>query len=185
VTTWQRDLPGEGAKVLITTNRLALRPLDVADRSIYVALYTNADVMRHIGVPLDPHKASVSFDKACALQVEQLGFPSRWILRRTGAREAAGLMGVFKDPHGESAEVGVMLLPDAQGQGLAAEAIRAMASHAFGEGWVRSLWARHSPANAAMQAVLESLTFHAESGLQAERRWRLTQHEREHDRCGP
>ena len=161
----------------ITSPRLLLRPLAVGDRDLYVRLYSDPVVMRHIARPRSVAEADASFGRACALQHalphDRPAFPPRWIveLRETG--QGIGLLGLIADAGSGSAETGVMLLPEAQRRGLAAEAMGALAEAAFGRGWVGALWARHAPANQAMARVLAGLGFEAEAAGEGDCRWRL------------
>jgi ribosomal-protein-alanine N-acetyltransferase len=159
--------------VLISTHSLVLRPLDQSDRDVYVQLYTDATVMRYIGVSLKAEVASASFDKALALQDSQSVLAPRWVLLDAGIDQKCGLLGLFADHDGRAAEIGLMLLPSAQGRGLAGDAIGAMVAQVFAKIWVRSVWARHAPGNHAMAAVLRSRGFHMEAETEAECRWRL------------
>ena len=104
--------------MLVVTDSLVLRPLDRTDRALYIQLYTDAAVMRYIGACLKTEVASASFDKALALQGSQRVFAPRWVLLDTGTNQRCGLLGLFAD--GPAAELGLMLLPSAQGRGLGA-----------------------------------------------------------------
>lgn len=173
------------APLEIMSQRLLLRPMVAGDRDLYVRLYSDPMVMRHIATPRSVTEADASFDRACALQHDlqqsqhqdlqhdQPAFPPRWIaeLRETG--QGIGLLCLIADTGSSTAETGVMLLPEAQRRGLAAEALATLVRAAFERGWA-AMWARHAPANQAMARVLAGLGFEAEAfGDDGDCRWRL------------
>lgn len=157
----------------IASPRLLLRPLAAADRGLYVRLYSDPAVMRHVAEPRPRAEVAAGFPGVLDLQHGETAFPPRWIaaLRRTG--KGVGLLGLVPDPGSDSAEAGIMLLPEAQRRGLAAEALAALAGAAFERGWARSLWARHAPANQAMARVLAGLGFEPDEVGDGDCRWRL------------
>ena len=159
----------------IDTPRLHLRPLAERDGALYCSLYTDPEVMRYIAAPLSPEAAQRSFVAACRLQWPH---PQRWVISERGAGGAIGLLSMSVD--GEAAEVGVMLLAEAQGQGYAAEAIAALADVVFdGSGPDRReilrLWVRHAPGNRPMSEVMHRLGFQREDMPPMDQlRWQLT-----------
>ena len=159
----------------IMSPRLRLRPLATGDRGLYARLYADPTVMRHIARPRPPAEVDAGFRLALDLQGSQAKFPGRWIadLRETG--QGIGLLGLIADSGSDTAETGIMLLPEAQRRGLAAEALAVLAGTAFGRGWVRALWARHASTNQAIARVLAGLGFEAEAvgDGDGDCRWRL------------
>ena len=171
------------------TSRLHLRPLADRDGALYCSLYTDPEVMRHIAVPMTLEAAQRSFRAACRLQSPD---PQRWIISERDAGGGIGLMGLFAD--GDTAEIGVMLLPGKQGQGFSAEAIAGMANRVFGtmasdRSGLQRLWARHAPANRPMSKVMQWAGFQRQDGpgtTPAQVRWQLTRdrwqaHRERHD----
>lgn len=157
------------------TPRLHLRPLDERDEALYCALYTSPELMRHIAAPMTLEAAQRSFRVACKQQSPE---KQRWIIHARTAQgvsaEVAGLLGLFFD--GDSAEIGVMLWPQWQGRGHAAEVILAMAGRAFAMDDVGSLWTRHASDNARATGLMYKLGFRPDSVLAdqpAQMRWRL------------
>jgi RimJ/RimL family protein N-acetyltransferase len=72
-----------------------------------------------------------------------------------------------------SAEVGVLLLPDAQGQGHATEAIAALADSVFAVPGLQKLWTRHASGHAAAVGLMRRLGFVAGPEAGAQSRWHL------------
>ena len=117
------------------TQRLHLRPLGEGDEALYCHLYTDPELMRHIGTPLSAEAARRSFGVACR-QARRDGAPAqRWVVAERGLPDGIGLLGLVPDEGvADTAEVGLMLLADRRQRGLAAEAIGAVADRVFDPG---------------------------------------------------
>jgi RimJ/RimL family protein N-acetyltransferase len=73
------------------------------------------------------------------------------------------------------AEVGVLLLPAAQGMGVASAAIAALADVVFTASPLETLWTRHGHAHAAAAALMRRVGFESvPCGVDGEGRWQLT-----------
>jgi RimJ/RimL family protein N-acetyltransferase/precorrin-6B methylase 1 len=145
----------------LTTARLSLRLLEPADAAFYTSLYTDPDVMRHIGAVLDPALAARSAQRAVSLNAEP-GWRRRfWVIRRPQASSPLGLLALSRVAgRPAEAEIGAMLLPHAQGCGHAAEAIRALVACAFGaDTGIERLRTRHHPGNAMATGLMRKLGF--------------------------
>lgn len=142
------------------TARLHLRSMAAGDAGFHRRLYADAEVMRHVGAPLSGDASRRAF----ALSLSQAhASPPRaryWIVRVSGTAEDCGLLALVddRDPPG-SAEAGMLLLPEAQGRGYAAEAIAALADHAFSGLAMQQLWTRHHRDNRAAVGLMQALDF--------------------------
>ena len=142
--------------------RLQMRPLAEGDDAIYLALYTDPDVMTHIAAPLVPDVARAGFERSCHLNAEPGGWVSRWAVLDRASGAALGLLAVLRDPGDPgTAEIGVMLLRVGQGRGLAREINAAVVELAFRDGgWgLTRLWARHARGNVAAANALAASGF--------------------------
>ena len=55
-----------------TTEQLLIRPLAAQDKMLYISLYTDAKIMRHIGKPLSKIAAEKAFNNTLkAMQTEK------------------------------------------------------------------------------------------------------------------
>ena len=155
------------------TARLAVRPLDGRDEALYCRLYTDPGIMRLIAPPMEPEAARRSFGTALRLNGEGV-WPQRWILAERGGDTEIGLLGLI--PHADDAaavEVGVMLVPEWQGRGIATEVIAAAAGRLFGlEPPIARLWTRHEASNALAIGLMRRLGFLRQDGEGW--RWALT-----------
>jgi RimJ/RimL family protein N-acetyltransferase len=155
---------------VIATSRLQLRPLGTGDAAFYRALYTDADLLRDIAPALDDAAAARSF--AAALRDAAAIAPGRrrWVIVE-GGRDV-GLLGLLGSD-GE-AEVGALVVAERQGSGIAAEAIAALARHAFADLGLSRLHTRHAPTNAAAAGLMRKLGFAALApGDDGQVRWQL------------
>lgn len=142
------------------TPRMHARPLGPGDEALYCALYTDPAVMALVGPALSPGDARRGFAVACRCNADDGPVGKRWAILDRGTGEAIGLLALVPDGSA-GAEFGVMLMPSAQGRGLARELNDAVVAMAFSpEGWgLRRLWARHAPGHAAAAAALAASGF--------------------------
>lgn len=139
----------------LATPRLGLRPLGAGDAAFYRALYTDAALLREVAPALDDAGAARSF--AAALRDASAIAPRRrrWVI--VEGPTDVGLLGLLGE--GDAAEVGAIVVADRQGRGIAAEAIAALARHAFADLGFERLHTRHAPANAAAAGLMRKLRF--------------------------
>lgn len=164
----QASVGGEvvpGLPCRFQTRRLDLRPLEDGDRPLYVALYTDAGVMRHVGAPLSPGAAGRSFERVQQQMRQRPPQAWYWVACLGGCGREAGLLALIFDAGRESAEFGMMMPAWAQGSGYATEAVGALVAHALGEGADRTgprlqrLHTRHVAGHPAGPRVMAKLGF--------------------------
>ena len=145
---------------VLDTPRLHLRPLFEGDEALYCHLYTDPEMMRHIGTPLSAEVARRSFHKACALAVQPAPAMQLWIITEHGSPTGLGLLARVR--HGDAidvAEMGIMLVTEGQGRGFAAEALGALTDRLFAQPEMRMIWTSQSPDNAAVVRLMHRLGF--------------------------
>jgi [ribosomal protein S5]-alanine N-acetyltransferase len=146
--------------VAIETARLRLRLLAPQDAALYVALYTNADVMRHIAPPLSASEAMASFQFALkrthTKPVKQLFFA----IERQDTQATIGICGLmqFAD-NGTRAEVGMMLVPGTQGLKLGKEGLSALVKFVFSNFSVSELFVQYAGDSASSAGIARSVGF--------------------------
>lgn len=117
----------------LETPRLRLRPLERGDEAFLAALDTDPAVMRWVhGGALAPEHARQYAER----QVQLAGYRhrfGRWLVELRESRERLGWLEVFKlsGEDRDDLQVGYQFAPDAQGQGYAAEALRAVLREVF------------------------------------------------------
>jgi RimJ/RimL family protein N-acetyltransferase len=144
----------------LQTSRLHLRPLVDADQEFYCRLYTDPAVMARVGTPLSREAAQGAFGRVLRQIAAKPPRSHYWMLCERGTQAVIGLMAlVFDRDDRTSAEVGVLLLSNSQGQGHATEAIAVLADRIFAETELTRLWTRHAPCHAAAIGLMCSLGF--------------------------
>lgn len=146
------------------TPGLQIRPLHGDDEALYVSLYSDAEVMRHVGAPLVPVQAAAAFQRVLGGMLQVPPAALYWTLRPHGAREAVGMMALLPDAGRAWAELGLVLRPDAQGRGHASEAIAALQDQLSRRHAPHRLWTRHVAANAAATGLMRRMRFRPEPG---------------------
>lgn len=139
----------------IDTPRLRLRVMGEGDEDLYCRLYTDPQVMQHIARPLAIDVARRSFQVAREQAIERPMRRPWWVIHETTSMADVGVVGLVRED--TIAEIGIVLLPQAQRRGIAREAMAAVATRAMETGLVTQLWLRHAPQNLAMAAVASRL----------------------------
>lgn len=159
------------------TQRLHLRPLGESDEALYCHLYTDPEMMRHIGAPLSAEAALRSFEKACALATQPAPALQLWVITEHGSPERLGLLArVRHDDVTDMMELGTMLVAEGQGRGFAAEALAALMDRLFTLPEIRMLWTAQAADNAAAARLMHRLGFEralAPELAAADWRWQL------------
>ena len=156
-------VPGQ-PQLPAATERLLFRTWTLADRDLARSLWTDPEVMRHMGGAATPAAADQRLQQEIDRQA-RLGF-QYWpiFLRTTG--QFAGCAGLRcfhpetpdRQPPQEL-EVGVHLARPCWSLRLGEEAARAVIDHAFDVLGVESLMAGHGPAHTDSQALILRLGF--------------------------
>jgi ribosomal-protein-alanine N-acetyltransferase len=154
-----------GKSMILETERLSLRPLEVGDADLLFPVLSDVEVMAHWDIPEvdDPDlvKAIVEGQVADA----RAGKAAHWAIRRLDDDEFLGACDLSDiDRWHKRAEVGFILGRDAWGHGYALEAMRAVIGYAAAMG-VRRLAARTHLGNRRSDALLEKLGFEQEGLL--------------------
>lgn len=149
------------------TPRIRARLLCEDDLDLYLALYTDPDVMRYVGETMSRERAMNAFAKVLRLNADPAVGARYWRLvhRRTGA--ALGLASLVRDfASRERAELGMMLLPASQRTGTGFQALHAILRGIFAPPWglgISELVTRHDARNTGANRLAEYLGFEREA----------------------
>ena len=156
----------------LTTERLILRQLTLADAPAMYALRSDPRVMQYIPRPL-----AQSVEDAAAF-IEQMNALTaatvllNWGITRRDEEQVMGTIGYYSlRPEHFRAEIGYMLRLDYQGQGFMQEAVAAVLDYGFEVLRLHSVEAVMDPANAASARVAERNHFVKEGHFRESESW--------------
>lgn len=138
------------------TARLVLRQPQPEDADALYALRSDPGVMRYFGRPLmkDREEARQFLELVNANFVNNEGL--QWTICLSGDPRLIGTITIWKiDKVNHRAEIGYLLDPEYQGQGIMTEALKALIRHAFETLRLHSLEANVNPENEASINLLE------------------------------
>ncbi|ROP56338.1 RimJ/RimL family protein N-acetyltransferase [Enterobacter sp. BIGb0383] len=149
---------------LFKTERLSCAPLQQEDWPFYLMLQQHPDVMRYVSDKRPESAIAEGFNSR--LPAWSPG-SEHWLCLVVRARETGEPLGVTGYIHRDtdSAEVGFLFSPAAQGQGYGYESLRALCDYAFREGGIRRLTATVTAGNVASRRLLEKTGFIQEGEL--------------------
>src|SRR5579859_2761254 len=139
------------------TERLRMLPLEAADETLFVGLYTDAETMRFIGPAMSTAHA-LRFFRRCAKQPRPVAGPHIFVCREKATGDIAGICGTMSvDLRRMLAEVGVMLKSDVRARGFGRECLQGIVRNTFDSYPVDRIWVVCS----ALNPVVERLTVRA------------------------
>ena len=160
------------------TPRLRMRPPEAGDEALFLRLYTDPALMRHVGAPLSPEAVGRGFRTACRQAGDVCASARRWIITERASGTDIGVLGLHRhDGADPTAELGVMLLAQWQGRGLGAEALAGLVDVAFDALRLSSVCTRHAAGNDAVERMMLKLGFRRGDSAQdiaaGQCRWRM------------
>lgn len=164
----------------LATARFRLRPLGEQDEALYVSIYTDEALMRHVGEPMVASEARRAFQAFLrSNRHADLRRACCWVIEHGGDdSDVIGLLALA--PHPDAAEIGVMVQAPWQGRKVAQETIAFLSGHLFEQAaWPRT-FSRHARDNEAGAGVMRRLGFRAMAdvpGGVAFRGWEITRDE--------
>jgi [ribosomal protein S5]-alanine N-acetyltransferase len=147
-------------------NRIRLAPLTADDVSLFVQLCTDPVVMQHVYSPFTQHQARTVFaERLRPWHPRSDGWLSFVIYHHADGSKLGTIGLKIIDHQCKVAEIGFMLLPQAQGQGFAAQAAEQLVSYAFLQLQLKKLIAICAAANSSSVKLLQKLGFTLEQPL--------------------
>ncbi|MBD9477639.1 GNAT family N-acetyltransferase [Pseudoxanthomonas sp. PXM02] len=163
----------------LDTARFHLRPLAARDAALYVALYTDPAVMRHVVEPLDAAVARQAFSKVESFSRNGSRDYRTWVVVEKASDREIGLLALVarEGMH----EIGALIWPEWHNGGVATEIIRRLMDFAFSEDGCQIVFTRHQAENGGAEGLMRKLDFertpaegHRDGGVRWERtraRW--------------
>jgi len=148
------------AKPLLTTHRLTLRELTLADGPALAAILADPEVMRYSVRGVMSAHATLEFIQWCIESGTDAGLAPRAMVDNVSG-SLIGFCGLNRErvDGADEIELGYRLAPSFWGRGLATEAVRATLDHGFGELGLASIIAIVQPANVASVRVIQKVGF--------------------------
>lgn len=144
----------------VETARLRLRPIAVADESLFTQLYTDEETMRFIGEPLSAERAAASFRAALSgMQRTPIERLCLTVMEQASLRDVGICSLQNYDPQRRSVQAGVMFVPSARAQGYAKETFVGLIQRVFVELPVDRLWVQFADEHLAVQRGVISVGF--------------------------
>ncbi|TVP14233.1 GNAT family N-acetyltransferase [Shewanella sp. KCT] len=148
------------------SQRLTMRPIDESDKALYRRLYCDERVMRHICQPFTHAEADKAFETSIKATLKALQHPDTppsymlWVIVEKASGHTTGVIGLNWDQtQRELAEIGIMMLPKAQGKLLADEAVIALIKHSKKTLQLSEIKACFSIKNLATKRIVKKLGF--------------------------
>lgn len=160
------------------TLRVRGRLIAADDRALYRALYTDPSVMDKIGAVMTETDVDVLLEKVCRCNAQPSMIALYWRLSDRASDAPIGQLSAIRAVETPSRiELGLMLLPDRQGQRFGSEVLAhivdCLMDHRWGLG-IDTVMACSSPANAGVNRLGALLGFrHAGQNAEALNRWIL------------
>jgi RimJ/RimL family protein N-acetyltransferase len=147
------------------TGRLILRPMVLDDApSLHIALSDEMNMRYWSRGPLESPEATRDYIR---WNIDGTGVQCFAFALKDAPDTALGWV-ILMDSKEGVAEIGYMMRPDFQGQGLAREAAARVLEHGFEARKLRRIWADTDPDNAGSIGLLKALGFEREGLLKAE-----------------
>ena len=145
---------------LISTTRLSIRPITLADAAFYLQLVNNPSWLQYIG-DRNIHslaEAQTALQNGAVAMQQKLGF-SLYLTLNTATGLPVGICGLIKREELEDIDLGYAFLPQYQGQGYAREAAEGVMSYAKDTLQLKRLLAITDVDNQKSIQLLEKLNF--------------------------
>lgn len=167
----------------LETERLLLRPLELADAAQVQQLFPQWEVVRYLNAVVPwpyPPDAALLYYRDSALPAVESGEQWHWTLRlRNNPQQPIGAIGLFR---GETNNRGFWLAPRWQGQGLMTEAVAAVNDYWFDVLGFAVLRAPKAAVNLASRRISEKTGMrlvstgegHYVSGTMPSETWEIT-----------
>ncbi len=154
---------GAGIDWRFETARVSGRLVGDGDIDLYVGLYADATVMRHIAETMSVSDAVAVFDKARKHNANPAVRARYWHLSHQRTGQTLGLAALVRDAAVSTrGELGLMLLPQAQRTGVGLQVLRRVIDGVLLQQWklgMDEVIARYAPENLDIHRLGEYLGF--------------------------
>ena len=150
----------------LETERLILRRVDNNDYKEVLALRSNPETMKYIPRPLLKNNEDALAHIVMIESKIENNEGINWAITIKGNPQLIGVIGHYRiQPENYRAEIGYMILPEFNGQGIVTEAVKEAVKYGFDIMKLHSIEAVIDPENLASAKVLEKNGFVKEAHL--------------------
>lgn len=152
------------APLVIETSRLICSQIEEADWDFYRQLQLTPAVMHYVADEKSSEHIRADFNSRLPIWSPQ---NAHWLCLVVRDKLTGNRTGVIGYIHrgSDSAEVGFLFAPEAQGKGYAYESLQAICDYAFSDGAIRRLSATVTAGNLPSRRLLEKIGFVLEGEL--------------------
>ena len=150
----------------LETDRLLLRRLAATDVNEVMELRGNPETMKYVPRPLvtNAEEAMKHINMIEENIVNNIGI--NWGITLKGNPNLIGIIGHYRiQPENHRSEIGYMILPQFNGQGIVTEALKKVLAYGFDDLQMHSIEAVIDPGNIASERVLQKSGFVKEAHL--------------------
>ncbi len=142
------------------TKRLSMRPIDIQDKALYCALYTDDVVMRNIGKALTQEKAEKCFATCLKMTNKPEPILYVWVITDKNSGETLGIQNISRDKSNlQQAEFGIMLVPSSYRKHVAFESIGALTEYGLKHLNLAKMYSNFLPENRAILRIAQKLNY--------------------------
>lgn len=155
------------------TARLRMRALAATDAPLYIGLYTDAEVMRHVGRPEEVEAAAEAFG---SVMRQMRAAPPRlryWAVDACDGAGPIGMLAMLPGLEPGSVELGILLWPGSHGRGYATEAVAGLIGRIFARPGTACVHACHLDGHPAVPRVVARLGFVRGATREGKTHWHL------------
>lgn len=151
------------ADLSFETSRVKARLLCEDDLDLYLALYTDPEVMRYIGPVMGREAAEAQFRKAVGHNANASPRARYWLVTCRATDSSLGMAALVRDVIVQSRyEMGLMLLPEYQNTGVGFPVLSRIVDGALTGEWglgAEEITTRHLEEHAGGRGIMKSLGF--------------------------
>lgn len=151
---------------ILESNRLLFRRVDKNDVNEMFALRSNPETMKYVPRPLTK-TTEEALEHIALIESKIVNNEGiNWAITLKGNPKLIGIIGFYRTkPEHYRSEIGYMLLPEFNGQGIVTEAVARLIEYGFNDMKLHSIEAIIDPDNIASAKVLEKNNFIKEAHL--------------------
>lgn len=149
----------------LQTSKVWLVPLSETDEDLFVELYTSERLMSKIAEPFSVERAHKAF--ITTLQRARLKSPTimSWVVKDKFTSKSLGIAGFAAIEYPHQADLGIILLREAQGKGIVVDICNVMCRYLIRQVAISQVRAEFHHKNYATRKILKTLGFNSPKSM--------------------